>query len=259
MKLFKNLSRSVKGKVAIITGAGSGMGEATAKVFAEEGVKVVATDVNLKEVKRVSDEINSNGGICHALHLDVTDKTEIEDCLKETIKKFGSLDFVINNAGISSATTLEDENYENYWDDTLSVVLTGQIKLIRAALPHLLKSDNARIVNISSTEGFGASPYHSPYTAAKHGVIGLTRSLALELGPKGITVNCICPGPINTNMTAGINQKDKETYARRRVGLKRYGEPEEVAHATLNLCLPSSSYINGVYLPVDGGLSIRRA
>ena len=259
MKLFKNLSRSVKGKVAIITGAGSGMGEATAKVFAEEGVKVVATDVNLNEVKRVSDEINSNGGICHALHLDVTDKTEIEDCLKETIKKFGSLDFVINNAGISSATTLEDENYENYWDDTLSVVLTGQIKLIRAALPHLLKSDCARIVNISSTEGFGASPYHSPYTAAKHGVIGLTRSLALELGPKGITVNCICPGPINTNMTAGINQKDKETYARRRVGLKRYGEPEEVAHATLNLCLPSSSYINGVYLPVDGGLSIRRA
>ena len=259
MKLFKNLSRSVKGKVAIITGAGSGMGEATAKVFAEEGVKVVATDVNLKEVKRVSDEINSNGGICHALHLDVTDKTEIVDCLKETIKKFGSLDFVINNAGISSATALEDENYENYWDDTLSVVLTGQIKLIRAALPHLLKSDSARIVNISSTEGFGASPYHSPYTAAKHGVIGLTRSLALELGPKGITVNCICPGPINTNMTAGINQKDKETYARRRVGLKRYGEPEEVAHATLNLCLPSSSYINGVYLPVDGGLSIRRA
>tara|TARA_B100000767_G_scaffold275296_1_gene311566 strand:- start:6049 stop:6828 length:780 start_codon:yes stop_codon:yes gene_type:complete len=259
MKLFKNLSRSVKGKVAIITGAGSGMGEATAKVFAEEGVKVVATDVNLKEVKRVSDEINSNGGTCHALHLDVTDKTEIEDCLKETIKKFGSLDFVINNAGISSVTTLEDENYENYWDDTLSVVLTGQIKLIRAALPHLLKSDSARIVNISSTEGFGASPYHSPYTAAKHGVIGLTRSLALELGPKGITVNCICPGPINTNMTAGINQKDKETYARRRVGLKRYGEPEEVAHATLNLCLPSSSYINGVYLPVDGGLSIRRA
>ena len=259
MKLFKNLSRSVKGKVAIITGAGSGMGEATAKVFAEEGVKVVATDVNLNEVKRVSDEINSNGGICHALHLDVTDKTEIEDCLKETIKKFGSLDFVINNAGISSATALEDENYENYWDDTLSVVLTGQIKLIRAALPHLLKSDSARIVNISSTEGFGASPYHSPYTAAKHGVIGLTRSLALELGPKGITVNCICPGPINTNMTAAIDEKDKETYARRRVGLKRYGEPEEVAHATLNLCLPSSSYINGVYLPVDGGLSIRRA
>ena len=259
MKLFKRLSRSVKGKVAIITGAGSGMGAATAKVFAEEGVKVIATDVNLEAVMKVSEEIKSNGGVCQAIQLDVTDKAEIENCLEETIKEFGSLDFVINNAGISSATAVDDENYENYWDDTLSIVLTGQIKLIRAALPHLLKSKNARIVNISSTEGFGASPYHSPYTAAKHGVIGLTRSLALELGPKGITVNCICPGPINTNMTAAIDEKDKETYARRRVGLKRYGEPEEVAHATLNLCLPSSSYINGVYLPVDGGLSIRRA
>ena len=259
MKLFKRLSRSVKGKVAIITGAGSGMGAATAKVFAEEGVKVIATDVNLEAVMKVSEEIKSNGGVCQAIQLDVTDKAEIENCLEETIKEFGSLDFVINNAGISSATAVDDENYENYWDDTLNIVLTGQIKLIRAALPHLLKSKNARIVNISSTEGFGASPYHSPYTAAKHGVIGLTRSLALELGPKGITVNCICPGPINTNMTAAIDEKDKETYARRRVGLKRYGEPEEVAHATLNLCLPSSSYINGVYLPVDGGLSIRRA
>jgi|TARA_B100001093_G_scaffold514862_1_gene589891 3-oxoacyl-[acyl-carrier protein] reductase len=259
MKFFKKLSRSVKGRVAIITGAGSGMGEATAKVFAAEGVKVIATDIKLDEVERVSEEIQSANGECLPLLLDVTDKSAIEECIKKCVKNFNGLDFVINNAGISSVTAVDDENYENYWDDTLSVVLTGQIKLIRAALPHLLASDNGRIVNISSTEGFGASPFHSPYTAAKHGVIGLTRSLALELGPQGITVNCICPGPINTNMTAAIDSKDKETYARRRVGLKRYGEPEEVAHATLNLCLPSSSYINGVYLPVDGGLSIRRA
>jgi 3-oxoacyl-[acyl-carrier protein] reductase len=235
------------------------MGEATAKVFAAEGVKVIATDIKLDEVERVSEEIQSANGECLPLLLDVTDKSAIEECIKKCVKNFNGLDFVINNAGISSVTAVDDENYENYWDDTLSVVLTGQIKLIRAALPHLLASDNGRIVNISSTEGFGASPFHSPYTAAKHGVIGLTRSLALELGPQGITVNCICPGPINTNMTAAIDSKDKETYARRRVGLKRYGEPEEVAHATLNLCLPSSSYINGVYLPVDGGLSIRRA
>ncbi len=259
MNLFKNLSRSVKGKIAIITGAGSGMGEATAKVFAAEGIKVVATDINLEEVERVSSEIESSGGSCIPMLLDVTDKRSIEKCVKSSIDEYSSLDIIINNAGISSVTAVDDENYENYWDDTLNVVLTGQIKLIRAALPYLLKSDNGRIVNISSTEGFGASPFHSPYTAAKHGVIGLTRSLALELGPQGITVNCICPGPINTNMTSAINEKDKNIYAKRRVGLKRYGEPEEVAHATLNLCLPSSSYINGVYLPVDGGLSIRRA
>ena len=259
MKIFKKLSRSVKGRVAIITGAGSGMGEATAKVFASEGVKVIATDVNQEEVKRVSSEIIISGGECMPFLLDVTDSTSINKCIDATIDTYKTIDFVINNAGISSVTAVDDENFENYWDDTLNVVLTGQVRLIRASLPYLLESDNGRIVNISSTEGFGASPFHSPYTAAKHGVIGLTRSLALELGPKGVTVNCICPGPINTNMTSAIDTKDKETYARRRVGLKRYGEPEEVAHATLNLCLPSSSYINGVYLPVDGGLSIRRA
>ena len=259
MKFFKKLSRSVKGRVAIITGAGSGMGEATAKVFASEGVKVLATDINLDGVKRVSEEIRSAKGECKPLFLDVTDQSTIDNCIEEALKIYDGIDFIINNAGISSLTAVDDENYENYWDDTLNVVLTGQIRLIRTALPYLLKSDNGRIVNISSTEGFGASPFHSPYTAAKHGVIGLTRSLALELGPKGVTVNCICPGPINTNMTSAIDEKDKAIYARRRVGLKRYGEPEEVAHATLNLCLPSSSYINGVYLPVDGGLSIRRA
>ena len=259
MKFFKKLSRSVNGRVAIITGAGSGMGEATAKVFASEGVKVLATDINLEGVKRVSEEIRSAKGECKPLFLDVTDQSTIDNCIEEALKIYDGIDFIINNAGISSLTAVDDENYENYWDDTLNVVLTGQIRLIRTALPYLFKSDNGRIVNISSTEGFGASPFHSPYTAAKHGVIGLTRSLALELGPKGVTVNCICPGPINTNMTSAIDEKDKAIYARRRVGLKRYGEPEEVAHATLNLCLPSSSYINGVYLPVDGGLSIRRA
>ena len=259
MKIFKRLSRSVKGRVAIVTGAGSGMGEATAKVFASEGVKVVVSDVNFDEVQRVSNEIEESGRESMPFMLDVTDSDSINKCIEATIEKYKSIDFVINNAGVSSVTAVDDKNYENYWDDTLNVVLTGQVRLIRAALPHLLNSDNGRIVNISSTEGFGASPFHSPYTAAKHGVIGLTRSLALELGPQGITVNCICPGPINTNMTAAIDSKDKEIYAKRRVGLKRYGEPEEVAHATLNLCLPSSSYINGVYLPVDGGLSIRRA
>ncbi len=259
MKIFKRLSRSVKGRVAIVTGAGSGMGEATAKVFASEGVKVVVSDVNFDEVQRVSNEIEESGRESMPFMLDVTDSDSINKCIEAAIEKYKSIDFVINNAGVSSVTAVDDKNYENYWDDTLNVVLTGQVRLIRAALPHLLNSDNGRIVNISSTEGFGASPFHSPYTAAKHGVIGLTRSLALELGPQGITVNCICPGPINTNMTSAIDPKDKEIYAKRRVGLKRYGEPEEVAHATLNLCLPSSSYINGVYLPVDGGLSIRRA
>ena len=253
------LSRSIKQKVTLITGAGSGMGKATAEVFAAEGAKVVVTDVNLENAQKVSDQINSDGGESLAMSLDVTNESQTKECVSKSIESFGQIDHLINNAGIASPINIDDENYEDIWRNTMEVVLTGQTRLIRACLEHLLKSDAARIVNISSTEGFGATPTHSPYTAAKHGVIGLTRSLALELGPQGITVNCICPGPINTNMTSAIDEKDKATFARRRVGLKRYGEPAEVAHATLSLCLPASSYINGVALPVDGGLSIRRA
>jgi 3-oxoacyl-[acyl-carrier protein] reductase len=253
------LSRSIKQKVTLITGAGSGMGKATAEVFAAEGAKVVVTDVNSENAQKVSDQINSDGGESLAMSLDVTNESQIKECVSKSIESFGQIDHLINNAGIASPINIDDENYEDIWRNTMEVVLTGQTRLIRACLEHLLKSDAARIVNISSTEGFGATPTHSPYTAAKHGVVGLTRSLALELGPQGITVNCICPGPINTNMTSAIDEKDKATFARRRVGLKRYGEPAEVAHATLSLCLPASSYINGVALPVDGGLSIRRA
>jgi 3-oxoacyl-[acyl-carrier protein] reductase len=121
------------------------------------------------------------------------------------------------------------------------------------------KSGGGRIVNIASTEGLGATKFGSPYTAAKTGVIGLTRSLAVELGTEGITVNCICPGPIRTGMTSGIPEEQKQEYARRRVALKRYADPEEVAHGTLNFCLPASSFITGATLPVDGGLTIRNA
>ena len=131
--------------------------------------------------------------------------------------------------------------------------------MIRAALPHLRKSESPRIVNIASTEGLGATAGNAPYTAAKHGVIGLTRSLAVELGREGITVNCICPGPIRTGMTAPIPEDQKEQYARRRTALRRYGDPEEVAQMTLSLCLPAASFVTGVALPVDGGLTVRRA
>ena len=126
--------------------------------------------------------------------------------------------------------------------------------MVRACLPHLLASGAGRVVNIASTEGLGATAYMTPYTASKHGVIGLTRSLAVELGRHGITVNAICPGPIETGMTAPIPPADKEKFARRRVPLRRYGQPEEVAHATLSLALPASSYINGAVLVVDGGM-----
>ncbi len=139
----------------------------------------------------------------------------------------------------------------------MSVMLTAQIRLVRACFPHLRRSGEGRVVNIASTEGLGASAFTGPYTAAKHGVIGLTRSLAVELGQKGVTFNCICPGPIATGMTAAIPDEAKVKFARRRVPLRRYGDPEEVAHATLSLVLPAASYVNGAVLPVDGGMTIQ--
>ena len=210
MESFNNLSRSIKGRVALITGP-SGMGKATAQVSAAEGARVIVTDINEGEAKNVSEQIESDGGEALAMTLDITDEEQIKECISKSIKSFGQIDYLINNAGIASPINIDHENYDDVWQKTLEVVLTGQTKMIRACLEHLLKSDAPRIVNISSTEGFGATPTHSPYTAAKHGVIGLTRSLALELGPQGITVNCIYVSwcQLDTNMT--LQQLIKKT------------------------------------------------
>jgi 3-oxoacyl-[acyl-carrier protein] reductase len=175
------------------------------------------------------------------------------------IQLWGGVDILVNNAGIALETPVDADDFDSIWVRTLSVLLTAQVQLIRECLPALEKSGAGRIVNIASTEGLGATKGISPYTAAKTGVIGLTRSLAVELGPRGVTVNCICPGPILTGMTAAIPDDAKKEFARRRVALKRYGDPEEVAHGTLNFVLPAASYMTGAVLPVDGGLTIKNA
>ena len=259
MSRLTKLSRSIKGQVVLITGAASGMGKATAELFADEGAITIATDINKKDIEKVVSKINESGKEADSLVLDVGSKGSISECVNKIITRYGKLDILINNAGIAIPTKIDSDDYELLWDKTHDILLKGQALLVRECLPFLKKSTFPRIVNISSTEGLGASPNHSPYTSAKHGVIGLTRSLAVELGNLGITVNCICPGPINTSMTKKIPQKDKEIYSKRRVPLRRYGEPEEVAHATLNFCLPSSSFITGAVLQVDGGLTVKRA
>ena len=185
---------------------------------------------------------------------DITDEQQLAFALN-----FGGLDIVVNNAGISVRVAIDDDGYDEAWARGLAVMLTAHQRTIRAALPYLRKSKSPRIVNIASTEALGATALHSPYSAAKAGVAGLTRSLAVELGRDGITVNCICPGPILTGMTARISNDHKAIYARRRTALGRYGEPEEVAHMTLSLCLPAASFLTGAVIPVDGGLMARNA
>jgi 3-oxoacyl-[acyl-carrier protein] reductase len=253
------LSRSLKGSIALVTGAGSGMGAATATVFAQEGAHVAVTDYDAASAQAVADRLVAQGLSAHAWALDVTDQARIAQVVAEIAARFGGLDIVINNAGISAFAPIDAPSYDAVWTRALAVLLTAQQQVIRAALPWLRKSAAGRIVNIASTEALGATNRDSPYAAAKAGVTGLTRALAVELGREGITVNCVCPGPIKTGMTAAISDEDKQTFAKRRTAMGRYGEPEEVAHITVSLCLPAASYLTGVTIPVDGGLMARNA
>jgi 3-oxoacyl-[acyl-carrier protein] reductase len=256
---FKQLSRSVKGLTILVTGAASGMGRATARVFAAEGANVAVTDLSAEATKAVADEIAASGGSAKAWVLDVAQPQDIIKVVGDVATHFGSLDIVINNAGMSVRMPIDDEGYEAAWDKALAVMLTAHPRIIRAALPHLRRSKCPRIVNIASTEALGATATVSAYSAAKGGVTSLTRSLAVELGREGITVNCICPGPIRTAITDRISEEHKTIYARRRTALGRYGDPEEVAHMTLSLCLPAASFLTGAVIPVDGGLMARNA
>jgi len=259
MEPVPDLSRSVKGLGVLVTGAASGMGRATARVFAAEGAKVAVTDFDADGARAVAEEIAAAGGAARAWRLDVGDAGDIATIVSAIADHFGGLDIVINNAGVSVRAAIDDPAYDDGWTRGLAVLLSAHQRIIRAVLPHLRRSTCPRIVNIASTEALGATALHSAYSAAKAGVTGLTRSLAVELGRDGITVNCICPGPITTAMTARIPDQQKQVYARRRTALGRYGDPEEVAHMTLSLCLPAASFLTGAVIPVDGGLMARNA
>jgi 3-oxoacyl-[acyl-carrier protein] reductase len=254
-----NLSRSVEGKIVVVTGAASGMGKATAQLFADEGAFVAAIDLSEDALSTVVTEITAAGKTAKAWVLDLADEAAIKPVFDDIAAHFGGIDILVNNAGISLGTTIDADDYSAIWHKSIAVLLTAHTLTIRASLPYLRKSEHPRIINIASTEALGATKFGSPYTAAKAGVAGLTRSLAVELGGEAITVNCVCPGPINTGMTSAIPDENKAIFARRRVALKRYADPEEVAHATLNFALPASQFMTGVTLPVDGGLTIRNA
>lgn len=245
------------GRVAVVTGAASGMGRATAHLFADEGASVAVCDRVAEGVTTVVDEIRAAGGTAHGVVVDVTDGDAVRDAVDEIVAALGPIDILVNNAGVSIPAPIEGDAFDEQWATTLAVNLTAHTTWIRACLPHLTRNGDGRIVNIASTEGVGGSAYISPYTASKHGVIGLSRSLAVELGPTGVTVNVVCPGPIHTGMTETIPDEAKEKFARRNVPMRRYGHPEEVAHATLSLALPSMSYCTGAVLVVDGGFTTK--
>jgi 3-oxoacyl-[acyl-carrier protein] reductase len=261
MTRLSRLSRSVAGQRVLVTGGASGMGRATAHLFADEGARVAVLDVAADGVLQVVDEIRAVHGSDAAIAVvcDVAVAYALRQAVVEVVAAFGGVDVLINNAGVSMVTSAfqPEADYETNWARTLDVNLTAQSRLIRLCVPHMQAAGAGRIVNIASTESIVTTAGLAAYAASKAGVVGLTKSFAVELGRHGITVNCICPGPVNTGMTQGIDGAAKQTYARRRVPLRRYGEPEEVAHMTLNLCLPSASFVNGAIIPVDGGMTVR--
>lgn len=252
-------ARRLNGRAAIVTGAAGGMGRATARILAAEGAEVACVDIDAARVEETAAMIRDAGGRATAVTLDVADRAKVRATVAEIAAAFGRLDILVNNAGVSVAVPIDADGYDAAWDRGIAIMLTGTQAMIRAALPYLRRSDAARIVNIASTEALGATAGHSAYSAAKAGITGLTRGLAVELGRAGVTVNCICPGPISTPMTAAIPDDQKAIYAKRRTALGRYGEPEEVAHITASLCLPAASFITGATIPVDGGLMARNA
>jgi 3-oxoacyl-[acyl-carrier protein] reductase len=256
-----SLSRSISGKRAIVTGAASGMGRATAQLFADEGARVVIADLGPDRVARAVEEIEAVHGPDSALGVvcDVGDPAQLEALVEKTVAWCGGIDILVNNAGIVrvDGAFVREEEFEENWGTTLDVNLTAHARLIRFALPYLMESESPRIVNIASTEAIVSTTGLAGYAASKAGVIGLTQSLAVELGKHGITVNSICPGPIRTPMTENFSDEVKSVYAHRRVPLRRYAEPEEVAQMTLSLVLPAASFVSGVALPVDGGMTIR--
>jgi 3-oxoacyl-[acyl-carrier protein] reductase len=262
MARLTKLSRSVAGRRVLVTGAASGMGRATAHLFADEGARVAVVDVAAERVLMVVDEIRDAHGHDAAAGFvcDVGDLESLKRLVDEVTSALGGVDVLINNAGISLVNSAfqEEGDYEANWARTLDVNLTSHSRLIRLCLPHLRAAvGGGRVVNIASTEAIVTTAGLAAYAATKAGVLGLTKSFAVELGRYGVNVNCICPGPIRTGMTASIADEAKEMYAKRRVPLRRYGDPEEVAHITLSLCLPASSFVNGAIVPVDGGMTIR--
>ena len=242
------------GKIALVTGASSGIGRATALAFAREGAAVAVASRREAEGRETVAQIERAGGKGLFVQADVSREADVARLVETAVARFGRLDFAFNNAGVEGkGAPVADETEHNY-EQVFGINVKGTLLSMKHELRAMQKGGGGAIVNVSSIVGHIAFPGASVYTASKHAVIGLTRALAVEVALKGITANAICPGPIRTGMTAPIPEEAKQKWARRNVPMKRYGEPEEIAHSVLSLVLPAASFITGTYLVVDGGL-----
>ncbi|OPA73261.1 3-ketoacyl-ACP reductase [Paenibacillus selenitireducens] len=243
-------------KVAVVTGAASGMGKAIAALYAAEGAKVVVSDINLEAAQKTVEVIQSNGGEAIAVAANVTKEEDIQQLIDTAVSTYGTLDILVNNAGIMDNFVPAAEVTDELWERIFAINTTGPMRAIRKALPIFLEKGNGVIVNVASAGGLMGSRAGAAYTSAKHAVIGLTKNVGFQYATSGIRCNAIAPGAVNTNISTSINQPNEFGMQRAMVGMNvnpRVGESEEIAKVALFLASEDSSFVNATVVTADAG------
>jgi NAD(P)-dependent dehydrogenase (short-subunit alcohol dehydrogenase family) len=252
MKRFEN-------KVCLVTGAGSGIGKATALAFAAEGAHVAVADINENAVKDVAAVIESNGGKALPLIANISSRNDVTNMIAKIVAVFGKLECAVNCAGVAGKHSLNLHEYpEDEWVNMINVNLVGTYYCVKDEIAQMLNNDGGNIVNVSSAAGLISQPGNSPYAASKFGIVGLTRTAAKEYATKNIRINAVCPTAIETPMIMEGRRKlaynpEALEAAKNYQAMKRMGRPEEVADVILWLCSDQASFITGHAMPVDGG------
>ena len=248
----------LEGKAAVVTGAGSGIGEAIAKLFAKEGAKVVVSDIVPERVDRVVKEIIEAGGTAVGVVANVAAEEDVQKMIDTAVERFGTLDVLVNNAGIMDNFVPAHELTDELWERVLTVNLTGPMRTIRKALPIMMEKGGGSIVNVASVAGVGGSRAGAAYTASKHAMIGLSKNVAYQYALKGIRCNVVAPGGVETNIGETIQSPSQFGYERMMLGTHsnpRSGQPMEIANVVLFLASDEASFVNGAVDVADAGWS----
>ena len=248
--------KRLDGKVALITGGGVGIGEAIARLFAQEGAAVVLTGRRKEPLEKVAGDITSHKGRAISVTGSVTDEVHVRSAVDQAVRTFGKLDILVNNAGIGAFGKTLHETDDATWNEVLDINLTGVFRMTRAAVPAMLKGGRGSIVNISSVASLVGIPLLSAYAAAKGGLDSLTRCIAIDYAKQGIRCNSICPGLVDTPMAEPlINDPEKLAWVMSMYPLDRPGKPEEIASLVLYLASDESAWVTGTVFPIDGGMT----
>ncbi len=246
----------LEGKVAIVTGAASGMGKEIALLFGAEGAKVVVADLSVDNASVVAEQIQANGGSAIAVAANVASETDVQQLFDQTLEQYGTLDILVNNAGIMDNFVPAGKLTDELWERVFAVNATGPMRTIRRAIPLFTERKSGVIVNIASAGGLQGSRAGAAYTAAKHAVVGLTKNVGFQYAQLGIRCNAIAPGAVQTNIGTTINAPDEFGAQRAMSGMglnPRTGDPSEIAKVALFLASDDSSFVNGTVVTADAG------